>query len=44
MVEKQAIDKVPSDMVVLERYVLMFKIFELLEIQGKSSWWRNLVN
>ncbi|WP_278453721.1 hypothetical protein [Thomasclavelia spiroformis] len=36
MVEKQAIDKVPSDMVVLERYVLMFKVFELLETQGKK--------
>lgn len=36
MVEKPAVDKAPSDMAVLGRYVLMFKIFELLEIQGKK--------
>jgi len=37
MVEKPAVDKAPSDMAVLGRYVLTPKVFELLETQGKGA-------
>lgn len=37
MVEKPEIDKAPSDMAVLGRYVLTPKIFELLETQQKGA-------
>ena len=37
MVEKPEVDKAPSDMAVLGRYVLTPKVFELLETQGKGA-------
>ena len=37
MVEKPAIEKAPSQLAVLGRYVLTPKIFELLETQGKGA-------
>ncbi len=37
MVEKPEIDKAPSDMAVLGRYVLTPEIFDLLETQGKGA-------
>lgn len=37
MVEKPAIEKAPSQMAVLGRYVLTPKVFELLETQGKGA-------
>ncbi len=37
MVEKPEIDKAPSDMAVLGRYVLTPEVFDLLETQGKGA-------
>lgn len=37
MVEKPAVEKAPSQMAVLGRYVLTPKVFELLETQGKGA-------
>ena len=37
IVEKPAVDKAPSDMAVLGRYVLTPKVFELLETQEKGA-------
>ena len=37
MVEKPAVEKAPSQLAVLGRYVLTPKIFELLETQGKGA-------
>ena len=37
MVEKPAVEKAPSQLAVLGRYVLTPVIFELLETQGKGA-------
>ena len=37
MVEKPAVEKAPSQLAVLGRYVLTPEIFELLETQGKEQ-------
>ena len=37
MVEKPAVEKAPSQLAVLGRYVLTPEIFELLETQGKGA-------